>query len=879
MQLPEVLAQLRLNRDFMSQAVAWEKFPAQPARFQPVEAEIDERIMTALRSRGVDQFFTHQAAAIDAVTNQHHTVIATATASGKSLCYTVPVLQRLLDRPKGRALYLFPTKALAHDQLAETAATIGAGKLPLDVHAYDGDTPQSRRTQVRRAGGILITNPDMLHAGILPYHPTWRDLFGNLEFVVLDEIHTYRGVFGSHVANVLRRLQRICEFYGSSPQFICSSATIANPQEHAERLTGQTFTLVDEKQNGAPTGEKHVILYNPPIIDEELGLRGSAILAARDAAVTFLAQDIQTIIFARTRQSVELLLTYLQDEMAFQGKKETAVTGYRGGYLPLERREIEHGLRTGDIRGVVATNALELGIDIGELDAAVLTGYPGSIASTWQQIGRAGRRTAQSAAVMIASNNPLDQYICNHPRYLFGQSPEHALTNPDNLRIMVRHLQCAAYELPFRKDETYGSEPVGPLLDVLEEKGILHQTRDQFHYVGEGSPATAVSLRTSGDDNIIVHDLGDELDETKTRAIGEVDMERAATVVHEGAIYMHLAKTYLVEKLDWDGRIAYVRPVDVDYYTRASVGSTIRELLPEEESFSPQTHTEPSRSKHEEAKGTKEEDNPFTIHNSQFIIHNLYRAWGDVSIVSQATGYRRIKRYTHETLGFGEIDLPEMTLETMGYWLIFGEAMTEELYDAGVLLRPNDYGANWRLQRKKALERDGYRCRMCGASGDDITLHVHHKRPFREYHYEKGVNENYLDANKLENLATLCPSCHRQAEAGQQTRSALGGLAYVLRNLAPLYLMCDPGDIQVSAESRSPLTQAPTVVVYERVAAGVGFSQRLYELHDILLAAALELVSDCRCRDGCPACVGPPGEIGPETKAVTRRLLRMLIQR
>jgi DEAD/DEAH box helicase domain-containing protein len=500
---------------------------------------------------------------------------------------------------------------------------------------------------------------------------------------------------------------------------------------------------------------------------------------------------------------------------------------------------------------VVATNALELGIDIGELDAAVLTGYPGSIASTWQQIGRAGRRAAQSAAIMIASNNPLDQYICGHPRYLFGQSPEHALTNPDNLRIMVGHLQCAAYELPFRRGERYGSEPIEPLLDALEAEGILHQTRDQFHYVGEGSPATAVSLRTSGADNIIVHDLGEDLDVSKTRAIGEVDMERAATVVHEGAIYMHLAKTYLVEKLDWEGRIAYVRPVDVDYYTRASVGSTIRELNPEEEDFSTQ--------RRKEAKGAKEEDDQLTIDNSQLTIDNLYRAWGDVTIVSQATGYRRIKRYTHETLGFGAIDLPEMTLETMGYWLIFGEAMTEELYDAGVLLRPNDYGPNWRQQREKALERDGYRCRMCGASGDEITLHVHHKRPFREFSYVKGVNENYLDANKLENLVTLCPSCHRQAEEGQQTRSALGGLAYVLGNLAPLYLMCDPSDIQVSAESRSPLTQAPTVVIYERVAAGVGFSQRLYELHDTLLAAALELVSDCRCRDGCPACVGPPG--------------------
>ncbi|MBP7041482.1 MAG: DEAD/DEAH box helicase [Chloroflexi bacterium] len=863
MNLPELLSQLRLNRDFMSQVVAWERFPARPAQFQNVNAPLDGRILAALQSRHIHHFFTHQAAAIDAALAGENTIIATTTASGKSLCYTVPVLQRLLQRQSARALYLFPTKALAHDQLAETAAILSAGRLPIEVHTYDGDTPQSRRSQVRRAGGILISNPDMLHAGILPYHPTWRDLFANLQFIVLDEIHTYRGVFGSHVANVLRRVLRICDFYGSHPQVICCSATIANPQEHAQRLVGRPFTLINEQQNGAPTGEKHVILYNPPIIDAELGLRGSAVMAARDAAVTFLAQDVQTIAFARTRQTVELLLTYLQDEMKYLGHAATAVSGYRGGYLPLERREIEHGLRTGALRGVVATNALELGIDIGELDAAVLTGYPGSIASTWQQIGRAGRRAAQSAAIMIASNNPLDQYICTHPRYLFGQTPEHALTNPDNLRIMVRHLLCAAYELPFRANEPFGGQPAESLLHALEAEGMLHQTRQQYHYVGEGSPATAVSLRTSGDDNIIVHDLGDELDETKTRAIGEVDLERAPTVVFEGAIYMHLARSYLVEHLDWDGRIAYVRPVDVDYYTRASVGSTIRELR-------------------------AEEDNQLAIANCQLPIVNLYRAWGDVTVVTQATGYRRIKRYTHETLGFGEIDLPEMTLETSGYWLILGEALTEKLYDAGILLRPNDYGPNWQTQRQKALERDGYRCRMCGAMGKDpsgfpkpegstITLHVHHIRPFREFNYTRGVNENYLDANKLENLSTLCPSCHRQAEEGQQARSALGGLAYVLRNLAPLYLMCDPGDIQVTAESRSPLTQAPTVVVYERVAAGVGFSQRLYELHDTLLEAALELVTDCRCRDGCPACVGPPGEIGPETKAVTRRLVKLLI--
>lgn len=852
MQLPELLSTLRLNRDFMRGVTAWERLPAHPAQFAPVSAPLSARLLAALRERGIAHFFTHQAAAIDAAQRGENVVIATATASGKSLCYTVPVLQRLLERPQARALYLFPTKALAHDQWAETAVLINAAHFPIEVHSYDGDTPNSQRRKVRAAAGILITNPDMLHAGILPYHTTWRNLLRGLEFVVLDEIHAYTGVFGSHVANVLRRLQRLCAFYGSKPQFICCSATIANPQEHAQRLVGAPFTLVDEAQNGAPTGEKQFILYNPPIIDEELGLRGSVVLAAKDTAVTFLAENVQTIVFARARQTVELLLAYIQDELAYLGKGDTAVTGYRGGYLPLERREIETGLRSGSLRGVVATNALELGIDIGQLDAAVITGYPGSIASVWQQAGRAGRRAAQSAAVLIASNSALDQYICNNPRYLFGRSPEHALTNPDNLRILLRHLGCAAFELPFQKGETFGGyAPVDPLLDALQEVGDLHETRGQYHWLGEGPPSHAVSLRTSGDDAVLIHDLAAD-----NTIIGEVDLESVHLLLYEGAIYMHQARTYLVEKLDWDGRIAHARPVDVDYYTRASVGSAIRELRAEEEFL---------LQRDEETKETKGEEKESM---------GLLRAWGDVTVVTQATGYRKIKRYTHETLGFGLIDLPPMTLETSGYWLIFGEALTEKLYDLGILLRPNEYGPNWQQQRKLALARDGYRCRMCGAS--EGMLHVHHIRPFREFGYIPGQNDHYQAANELDNLTTLCPVCHRQAEAGQQTRSGLGGLGYALRNLAPLFLMCDPGDILVSVESISPLTKAPTLVIYERVAAGVGFSQRLYDLHDDLLRSALDLVRGCRCRDGCPACVGPPGDIGPDTKDVTRRLLTIL---
>ncbi len=837
--LPAILDHLRANRDFIANVVAWERIPARPARYGPLPEMVDPRLAAALRARGIDQLYSHQAAAIGAVARGENVVVATATASGKSLVYTLPVLSRLAARPDARALYLFPTKALAHDQEAETAALIAAARLPVAVNTYDGDTPRGKRSAVRAAGGVLITNPDMLHAGILPFHPSWRALFGALEFVIIDEIHTYRGVFGSHVANVLRRLQRLCRFYGSDPRFICASATIANPQEHAERLVEQPFTLIDESQNGAPQGRKDFILYNPPIIDETLGLRASTVLAAKDAATTFLAQDIQTIVFARARQTVELLLGYLRDEMAYLGRgpDRTAIAGYRGGYLPLERRAIEAGLRDGAVRGVVATNALELGIDIGQLDAAVLTGYPGTVASTWQQAGRAGRRAERSAAVLVAGNSALDQYLCLHPRYLFGRSPEHALTNPDNLPILTRHLLCAAFELPFDGDEAFGGfDPVQPVLDELARAGELHATRDRYHYVGD-SPSTGVSLRTGGDDSVVIQDNSGP----QPNVIGQIDLAGATTMVHEGAIYIHQAQTFLVERLDWDGRLAEVRPVEVDYYTRATVGSNIRRL---------------------EAVEEKEQD-------------GLTIAHGEATVITQATGYRKVRRYTSETLGFGPIDLPALTLETTGYWLIFSEALTNQLYDLGILLRPNEYGPNWRAQRRLALERDGFRCRTCGASGEESMLHVHHIRPFREYGYVPGENEHYRTANQLDNLVTLCPSCHRRAEAGQQTRSALSGLGYVLRNLAPLFLMCDPEDISVSAEGLSPVTRAPTLVIYERAPAGVGFSARLYELHDTLLAAALELVGDCRCAAGCPACVGPPGDIGPDTKEVTRQLLEI----
>ncbi|MGH2537685.1 MAG: DEAD/DEAH box helicase, partial [Candidatus Promineifilaceae bacterium] len=655
MSLEGALAWLRRNPDFMADVVAWERIPPRPARLAPFPEWLDPRLAAGLRAGGIGRLYAHQAAAMAAAYEGRPVVVATATASGKSLCYTLPVVQRLLAEPEARALYLFPTKALAHDQLAETAALLERGRLPVEAHSYDGDTPAGRRRQIRQAAGILVTNPDMLHAGILPQHTAWRGLFANLRYVVLDEIHAYRGVFGSHVANVLRRLARICHFYGSRPAFICCSATIANPAEHAGRLLEADFELVAEADNGAPAGRKQFILYNPPLVDAGLGLRRSAVMAAKEVAAGFLRHDVQTVVFARARQTVELLLAYLRDELTAENGPGPAVAGYRGGYLPLERRAIEAGLREGALRGVVATNALELGIDIGRLGAAVLTGYPGSVASTWQQAGRAGRREAESAVVLVAAANPLDQYLCQHPGYLFGRSPEHALCNPDNPRILAGHLACAAYELPFRAGEHFGRlGPVEPILEELAAAGRLHQAADQYHWLGEGAPAHEISLRTSGGETVVIQDTSG----ATPSVIGELDLESVHLLAYEGAIYLHQARSFLVESLDWDGRLASVRPVEVDYYTRSSVASQIRQLRPAAEAWG----------------------------------DGLLRAHGGVLVVTQATGYRKIRRYTHETLGYGPIELPEIELDTEGYWLAFGEPLAERLYAAGILARPNEYG-------------------------------------------------------------------------------------------------------------------------------------------------------------------------------------------
>jgi DEAD/DEAH box helicase domain-containing protein len=843
MTIESVLERLRLDPQFMSNVSAWERLPARPARHAPFPATMHPRLISALHESGQAPLYSHQGAAIEAALAGENVVVVTGTASGKTLCYNVPVLQTLLEDPQARALYLFPTKALAQDQSSALGAfleTLGAQE-QVRVETYDGDTPPARRRVIREDVRLLISNPDMLHTGILPHHPRWASFFENLRWMVIDELHVYRGIFGSNVANVLRRMRRIASFYGAEPKFVLTSATIANPKELAERLIEAPVHLVPQDLDGAPRAEKHVIIYNPPVIEPSLGIRRAYTLESTRVAELFLRAEIQTAVFARARLTTEVLLGYVRDAYERAGGDPAAIRGYRGGYLPLERREIERGLRSGEVRGVVATNALELGVDIGRLGAAVVAGYPGTIASLWQQAGRAGRRSEVSAAVLVASAAPLDQFIASHPAYLFERSPEMGLINPDNLAILLRHVRCAAFELPFESGEPFGAlGEVDELLEYLADQEDLHRSNGSYHWIADTYPAEAVSLRASTDDTIVIQDLG----QGKPVVIGEVDRATAPLLIHEGAVYIHEGSTYIVQELDWENGVAAVKPAAIDYYTDASesVDLDVLEVYDAEEN-------QPAR-----------------------------RAHGWVQITAQSTSFRKVKRYTHETLGYGSIDLPQRDFETSAYWLWIAPETVERMEKEGVLLPPQDYGPSWSQSRQAARTRDGFICRQCGAPEKAGRAHdVHHLKPFRTFGYVPGENRNDRLANDLDNLVTLCPSCHQRSESARGKRSALGGLAYALANIAPLYLMCDPRDLGVITEVRASETKAPTVTLYDRIPEGLGFSERLYEIHRELLNGCLDLIRTCRCADGCPACVGPVRAGGAEVKTLTVRLLEALL--
>jgi DEAD/DEAH box helicase domain-containing protein len=640
----EIVEQLAARDRSGEMLTAVHHIPAREAKFAPMPEWVRGELAAVYAEKGVSKLYTHQAAAAAAVHAGRNAVVVTPTASGKTLCYNLPVLNAVLENPDTRALYLFPTKALAQDQLSELHDLSARLDHRFGVFTYDGDTPADARKAIRERGHIVLSNPDMLHTGILPHHTRWQRLFENLRYVVLDELHTYRGVFGSHLANVLRRLRRIARFYGSDPQFICSSATIANPGELASRLAETEFDVIEE--NGAPAGEKYFIFYNPPVVNRFLGIRRSYINETSRVAQEFLKHNLQTLVFANSRLQTEVLLTYLQQANPMPPGQPPAIRGYRGGYLPGERREIERGLREGRIRGVVSTNALELGIDVGSLDATVMAGYPGTIASTWQRAGRAGRRSGSSCAVLVASSAPLDQFIVQHPNYFFERSPEHAFVQPDNLEILVNHLKCAAFELPIASTETYGGVNVPELCERLAEAGFLHRTGEHWHWTQEAYPADTVSLRSVTSDNFVIVDTTHE-----TEVIGEVDFSSALTFVHPKAIYLHQGQQYHVEALDFAERKAYVKRVNVDYYTDAIRYTQVRVL-------------ELAASDRILADGADA---------------SAVRSHGDVLVRSQVIGFKKIKFFTNENVGDGKLELPENEMHTTAFWLTLERPLVESL--------------------------------------------------------------------------------------------------------------------------------------------------------------------------------------------------------
>ncbi|WP_230128890.1 DEAD/DEAH box helicase [Bacillus sp. CECT 9360] len=622
--LQEIILELKNNEAFKDNIAHWHTIEPREASTVPFPERMDERISKALEKRGIPGLYTHQETAFNAAIRGKNLVAVTPTASGKTFCYNLPVLQSILENEKTRALYIFPTKALSYDQKSELHEMIDEMEVEINSYTYDGDTPSNIRQKIRKAGHIVITNPDMLHSGILPHHTKWVSLFENLKYVVIDELHIYRGVFGSHTANVIRRLKRICHFYGSDPVFICTSATIANPKQLAEHLTEQEMVLVDN--NGAPSGKKHFVFYNPPVVNKPLNIRRSAVLEVRSLAMEFLRNKIQTIVFARSRVRVEILLTYLQELVAKQlGPK--SIRGYRGGYLPKQRREIEKGLREGSIYGVVSTNALELGVDIGQLQVCIMTGYPGSIASSWQQAGRAGRRHEEALIIMVGSSGALDQYMIQNPEYFFSRSPETARINPDNLVILVDHIKCAAYELPFKKGDTFGRAEIMEVLEFLTEERVLHQNGDKWYWMNDAFPAHDISLRSASQENVVIIDQTDAPD---NKVIGEMDTFSAMTLLHDEAIYLHQGVQYQVERLDWEEKKAYVREVNVDYYTDANLAVQLSVL---------------------------EVDKSKTYHTNE-------AAFGDVSVRAMATIFKKIKFESHDNIGSGPITLPEMELHT-----------------------------------------------------------------------------------------------------------------------------------------------------------------------------------------------------------------------
>ncbi|MBM4399097.1 MAG: DEAD/DEAH box helicase [Candidatus Cloacimonetes bacterium] len=830
--IDEFVYNLKTSKSYTNNLVSEQVIEVQEAIWQDIPDYLDAKVTEVLKRTGISRLYQHQVEAIQAVMDGQNLVVSTGVASGKSLTYQIPILQTLMVNPAARALLIYPTKALAQDQKQKLdnyitlLSNLHNKKKAYSSGIYDGDTPASQRQLIRKQANLLFTNPDMLHLGILPHHPMWAALFANLRYIVIDEVHIYRGVFGSHIANVIRRLRRIAAFYGSKPQFIFTSATLSNAREFVETMLESPVTIIDK--DTSPHGKRYFHLINPPMLNLDLGIRKNAMIECISLANRFLHNNAQALLFTISRRSAELLYIYLQSKIQHPEK----VKSYRSGYLPEQRRTIEKQLREGETELVITTNALELGIDIGGLDAVFLNGYPGSISATRQQAGRAGRKGNSSFAALIASSTALDQYICQHPEFLWDRSPEQALIDPNNPEILKAHLLCAVFEMAMLQSEGFGTlsaTEIEPYLLQLLDEGKIRKAGSRFTGVLESYPAGEISIRNAPGQYCL--NCGDEL-------IGVVDELSAFWMAHPEAIYIQNGDTWLVTKLDIANKTAEIEPIHANYYTQATRQTEIelQEILDQE-------HLSGGR-----------------------------KYFGKVEVTSLITGFKKLRWFTQEIIGFGELDLPPSHLNTQAWWLSLNPEVVARIKELGLWRNAvNDYGKAWNTLKVSIRSRDQFRCRHCGIAETEKPHDVHHIIPFRKF--DKAEHANHPD-----NLVTLCPRCHRLAEQQVHIQSGLAALSYLLVNLAPFFLMCDRTDLGVHSEDDSPLGEGnPIILIYDNVPGGIGLSKKLFAISDLLLREAYKLVNSCSCKEGCPACTGPVAENGLGAKQHAQAILQELL--
>lgn len=806
---------------------------ARQAAFEDFPSDLNPLLRDAFMRRGIDRLYSHQAEAISLAEKHKNFVISTGTSSGKSLSYQLPILNSIVTDADSTALMVFPTKALTNDQLNSLHELI-PHELRNHVRTaiYDGDTPQKDRSVIREKSNILLTNPDMLNIGILPHNPIWERFFRNLKFVVIDEIHIYRGIFGSHVANLMRRLHRITRFYGTKPVFIMTSATIHNPLQHARQLIQQEVSIVSK--DGSPQGQKYFMVYNPPMINEEFGIREGLLPTTGKFLSLLYQKSIQTLVFCRTRRFVEILL---RDTRAVLRIPTNRIRGYRSGYLRGERREIEEGLKSGEIKIGIATNALELGVDIGGVDAVLLPGYPGTISALVQRAGRAGRKFNPSLAVFIASMNPLDQFLARNPQYLLSRNPEEALINPDNPLILIEHLQAAAAEGPIEESERFGNldpETLRQYLDYLTEAGLLFHKNGKYHWVSNDYPTQHISLRSASSGSILLRaqNLMGEV-----HIIGEVDYTSGLWMVHPGAVYIHDGETYRVEELDLENNVANLTLFAGDYITEPILNTEVEILT----------------------------RNGIAEHSNYVLDH------GEVVVTSKVTGYKRIHWTTREVLDVTDLDLPATDLHTVAFWMMLKPECVEKMREAGIWRSdPNNYGRDWAAIRDRIRLRDDFTCQVCGKKESVSAHHVHHKIPFKSF-------TSIEKANTASNLVTLCADCHALAENQVRVRSALSGLNHLLESLSPLMVMSDSGDLGSFFDPAARFAEnQPAIIFYDNVPAGIGLTEYLFNHFDDLLLQAGGLVKTCECSEGCPSCVGPSFDLAGGGKKETQQLIQYL---